>query len=220
MSFASLFTGNSNVSILQNGFPVLQLDCSVKETHSRSSPPTEFEIENGQTISDHIIVKPFSLKLTGLITDSPISLLSNLLTAGISKVLPNPGVLGKGASALALLPVIGGTSSPSTAAYLQLLQMQSAALPVSVFTSLFLYKNMWIKDISVPRDAKTGKCLLFDVEFVQLLLVSPTSVDVSFFAAPDISAAQANEGAQQANLPLDAAKKGFSAGGNAAAGNF
>jgi hypothetical protein len=193
----------NRVQIIQNGNTVIQLDASIKESHSRESPPSEFPIENGEVISDHIIIKPFQLEITGIISDTPIGGLKGYLTEAATSVtsalLPPVALLGASAG-VALLNANSKAKSPSVQAYLQLLQLQSNAKPVDVLTSLNRYANMWIKSISVPRDSDTGKALLFTVGFVQLLLVTPQSVNISIFANPGLSANQSDNGEQGTDL--------------------
>lgn len=207
MGLIGALTGQQRVQIIQNNQTVIQLDCSVSETHSRESPPTEFPVENGQTISDHVIVKPFALELQGIISDTPIGTAGQLLTSAAttltSSLVPPAGVIA-GAAAVAggsaLFTALKKSKTPSVAAFLQLIQLQQNAQPVSILTSLNRYENMWIKNISVPRDNATGKSLVFTVQFVQLLLVSPQSVNIAIFANPALAAAEANAGDQGLDL--------------------
>jgi hypothetical protein len=195
--------GQQRVQIIQNNSTVLQLDCSVSETHTRESPPTEFPVENGDTISDHIIIKPFELELQGIISDTPIGGIGGLLTEAAttltSALLPPSGLI-TAAAGVAIFSALTGAKSPSVAAFTQLIQLQQLAQPLTVLTSLNRYTNMWIKSISIPRDSNTGKILLFNVHFRQLLIVAPQSVNVAVFANPGLSAAQANTGEQGPQL--------------------
>jgi hypothetical protein len=200
-NLTALVTKTQTVSILQGEDTVLELHCSVSEKHSRESPPTEFETENGQTISDHIIVKPLELELQGIISDTPISRIGSLLTTAVGRLTPSAAVLGKFAPALALLPVLGTSNSPSADAYLQLLNIQESRQPVRVLTSLKHYNNMWISSISVPREAKTGKILLFTAKFRQLLLVSPDAVNITLFEDPNVAAGRGDKGRKEAGEP-------------------
>lgn len=197
--------GQQRVQFIQNSSStIIQLDASLKETHKRESPPSEFPIENGDTVSDSVLIRPFSLDITGIITDSPIGGVQGLITEGatslVSALLPPIGVVA-GAAAYGLFKSLSSAKSPSVAAYLQLLKLQENAQPFDVLTSLFRYPNMWIKALSVPRDAQTGAALIFDVSLVQLLLVTPQSVNVQIFANPGLSANKADLGQQGLELP-------------------
>lgn len=209
MGLLGALLGTTRVQIIQNKNTVVQLDCSVKESHGRKSPPTEFPVEDGDTVSDHIIIKPLTLELTGIISDTPIGGISGILTETAttvtSKLLPPKAVAAAGAG-VGLLSSIVGSKSPSAAAYNQLLALQAAAMPVDILTSLYRYSSMWISDISAPRDSDTGKVLLFTVSLVQLILVQPQSVNIAVFANPELSGAEADLG-NQSNIP-----NGFQAG--------
>lgn len=194
------------VVVFQNGLPVMRFDASISETHSRDTQPTEFEVENGQTISDHIVMKPFNLKMQAVISDTPISSLigvaAALTTTRASQAQPNPAVLKNSSIALAALPLIPATQlfEPSKSTYEQLLALQADRFPVDLNTSLRGYTNLFIKKISVPREAKTGGGIVVDLEFVQLLLISPLTVATGINTSiPDLAAGVSAEGAKSAN---------------------
>lgn len=215
--------GKQRVQFIQNGSnTIIQLDCSLKEEHKRSSPPTEFPVENGDTVSDHIIVKPFSLEITGIISDTPIGGVQGLLTevaSTLASKLQPPIGLVAGAAGVALFSALSKSSSPSVAAYGQLLQLQQTAQPFDVLTSLYRYPSMWIADISAPREAETGNILMFTVQLVQLLLVSPQSVNVQIFANPALAANLADTGQQNLGI-LSGIQQGRIAGLNDTAGSL
>lgn len=178
------------------GGAVITIDATLSEKHSREAEPTQFEVEDGNSVSDHIILKSFTLELQGLISDTPLSIVNSLVTTAVGAVLPPIGVVA-GSLGVALFSALSKSDSPSVAAYGQLLGLQEERKPFNVLTTLKLYKNMWIKSISVPRDANTGKALLFDVTLVQLLLVTPQTVNIVKYASPDLSSGLANKGKQE-----------------------
>lgn len=190
-----------------SGIPSLILDCSLSETHKREAKPTQFETEVGQTISDHIVLGPFSLHIQGMVSNAPLSTLAGIASAALTTVAtaqePNPGVLGAKAAAIAALPLFTqALSNPAATNYDILLALQAARAPLTVVTSLKLYINMWLTTISVPREAKNGGGLVFDVDLTQLLLVTPITVDISKLAIADLAAAEADKGAQEAENEL------------------
>lgn len=193
------------VQFIQNATNTLiQLDASIKEDHGRDSPPTEYPVENGNTISDHVFVKPFNLSITGMISDTPIgdtkNLLTEVATTLTSSLVPPLGVVAAGAG-YALFKSLSQSKSPSVAAYAQLLQLQANAQPFDVLTTLYRYPSMWIRSLSAPRDAETGNALLFTVHLTQLILVTPQSVNVQIFANPGLAANKADLGQQGAGIP-------------------
>lgn len=207
----SLTGRKTRVQFIQNSTSTLiQLDASLKESHSRKSTPTKFPVETGGNISDHVILDPFELEITGIITDTPLSGIQQIVTEISSSVasalLPPVGVIAA-SSAYALFKALSDSDSPSVAAYGQLLQLQANRQPFDVLTSLYRYPSMWISHLSAPRDSGTGDSLIFTVGLSQLIVVSPQSVNVQIFANPALSANQGDLGQQGLGLP-----NGFAAG--------
>lgn len=219
-SLSDIVKGTSLVSFVR-GSTVVTLDASLTETHKMESVPTEFEVEDGQTISDHIILKPVSLSMQCIISDSPLNLLTSaisVVTTAISHRLPSVGVLGKAAGGLALAGALDlDFIQRSKTGYQNLLKLRNAGLPFDVQTSLSLYKNMWFKTISIPRDAKTAKALIFDVELIQLLIVPSQTVNYTTLANAAVSAAEGDKGSQ---APISDELKGDTANGIATGRNF
>jgi hypothetical protein len=193
--------------------PFLKFDASLAETHKREASPTEFEVENGQTISDHVVIKPFNLKLQVVVSDTPLggffAAAAAVTTSVALRATPNPALIKNSALALAALPLLPQLNRPSATAYDVLLGLQADRLPVDVSTSLRLYRNLWIKSISIPRDPKTGAGWIADIELVQLLLVNPLSMAVTAPVTPDQSALKHSEGEKAANKNVQAAERGF-----------
>ena len=52
------------------------LDATISEDHSYTCKATQFPLENGSSITDHVINDPVKLSLSGIVSDSPISFLS------------------------------------------------------------------------------------------------------------------------------------------------
>jgi hypothetical protein len=178
---------------------VLTFDCSISETHSRKSTATRYEVESGQSISDHIIVEPFSLDIQAMISDTPLNLNQlglSALTTVASAVLPPAGIIGA-AAGYSLFSALSGNTSPSVAAYNALLQLQANKQPFDVLTSLQRYPSMWIDSLSVPRNASDGKVLLVNISLVQLLIVSAQTVDIQILNNPSVSSAQSDTGTSQ-----------------------
>jgi hypothetical protein len=53
----------------------LVIDAFIQESHEFSSELTEHPVENGSVLADHIINKPFSLTIDGIISNTPMTLL-------------------------------------------------------------------------------------------------------------------------------------------------
>ncbi len=187
----------TRVNFVVNGNTVIALDASLKELHGKEATATEFPIENGLVVSDHMIQRPTKLEITGIISDTPIGGVQGLVTQAATTVasalLPPVGVVAASAG-LALFNAISKSKSPSVAAYQQLLSLVNTATPVNVITALARYPSMWIEKVSVPREADTGQILLFTVNLIQLTLVTPQTVNIAIFANPGLAANKADNG--------------------------
>ena len=213
---------------LPGGKILLQFDACMEEEHKMETTPTEFEVETGETISDHVIIKPRQLHLKVFVTDTPLSLLGNLLTTGIGAALSLTGEsaskLGKFAPALALTPGLGESPNDPTTpvtkksrltvqAFKSLEDIIEGRMPVNVWTTLKLYKNMWVKKVSVPRDPKTGRSLSINIDLIQLLLVQPDTISLTALNRADIAATTKLEGNQSLNgAGLNRLKSGIDIG--------
>lgn len=180
---------------------VIQIECSLKETHSRESPASEFPLEDGTTISENIVLKPHNLELEAFISNTPLSPLNSLATAGVSALTSPLGVIGSNAAIVggsALFKALRSTNSPSIQAYEQLLKLQASKERFTVITTLKRYDNIYVKNLSVPRDVSTGQALQFTISLGQLTLVSPLTVDIKSFKDPNTAAPKQDKGSQQA----------------------
>lgn len=52
------------------------LDATISEDHEFNSRVTNFPVEDGSIISDHIIKEPETLQITGIVTDTPLAILA------------------------------------------------------------------------------------------------------------------------------------------------
>jgi hypothetical protein len=53
------------------------LDATLNENHQYNSRVTNYPVEDGRIISDHVINEPETVQITGIVTDTPISLLTS-----------------------------------------------------------------------------------------------------------------------------------------------
>lgn len=102
----------------------LVLDASLSEDHSFTSRVSQFPIESGATISDHIFNEPAQVTLTGIVSNSPI--------------------LGEGS-------VIEPNRAES--AFATLMNIRLRRQPVTIVTGLNVYFNMVMTSLQVPRTA-------------------------------------------------------------------
>lgn len=55
----------------------ISLDATLSEDHSFTAKATQFPLENGSFVSDHVEVAPIRLNIRGIISDTPLNMLSD-----------------------------------------------------------------------------------------------------------------------------------------------
>ena len=148
----------------------LVIDVSLKQEIKYSNVITEFPVENGSSITDHIIVKPTRLVLSGMIIDSTFDIygnvqkITNLFTTNPINNLTN---------------LVKGVSAKQITAY-QILQTlwQNKSL-VTVTFKLDVFPNMVIEDLSFTSDNGTIDNLPFEITLVQMKQAEVENVYIS-----------------------------------------
>lgn len=213
---------------VRTGACIFQFDAVINEQHSRDAQVTQFPVETGQTVTDHLLVTPPEITVQGIITDSPIgnakSLITEAIATGVTLVTPPLLVAAAGAAygAASSYRADQGTASPSHAAFAKLFALQGGdpeATPpvppslVHVHSKLKIYTNMAIKTISVPRDRTVSNAIVVQVTLQKIFLVQPQTVDVTKLASPALGASKANEGEKtpQQSKQLEAFQQSYSA---------
>lgn len=126
----------------------IHLDLSTSEAHRFESRVTQFPVEDGSPMTDHIQNLPDSITLEGFVTNSPI------------QVLVESGPR-NGETAFEALEGIHRTQEP-----------------VRVFTTLKEYDDMALVSLNVPKTAETGDALRFTAMFQKMRKVSSQTVQV------------------------------------------
>lgn len=135
----------------------LQLDASVEEEHAGEVEVSEHEVEVGANISDHAREKPETIRISGVVSNTPIA---------ESDRRDQEGRLRR------------GSEGRADSAYDALRKIKSERQPVTVVTSLRQYENMVMTSLSVPRDAERGDSLHFTAAFKQIRTVASETVRV------------------------------------------
>ena len=122
-------------------FGAVELDASIEENHVSANTITQFPVETGVDISDHVRKQPDRVTIRGVVTDHPT-------TFG-------------GA----------GRSGRSLDSYYDVLTMIDEAQVISIVTSLRQYANMVIESMEVPRNAALGSSVQMSLSFRELKTV-------------------------------------------------
>ncbi len=121
-----------------------QLDAAKAEQHQYENEITQYPVEKGGRVADHVIAQPLVLTIDGIISDTPV----------IDPTFTADGLL------------------PSDEALVHLRLLNTNREPIEIETSLGVYENMVCQSLNFPRDAGTGKALRFVATFQQILLIT------------------------------------------------
>ncbi len=180
MAFTSIFNffnKGTRVLIKDIDGEELIFDATTSENHMDSSKLTKHPIEDGGSITDHIIEEPLSLKIDSVQSDHPISALSSLATAGSSFIGNQIGGIGGalasfGGSQLASVLLNDADSSRSHTAYQILVSWKKRGIPLTIITKLTTYKSMALTKISSNRNSKNANSLDASMVFEELLIAT------------------------------------------------
>ena len=161
---------------------IIELDCSVSETHTGTCDITNHPVEAGSVMSDHIRELPDEVEINGLVTNTPLVFLASLTSK--SPVKPE---------SVHVLDRVG-------AAYQKLRELKSSGVVMDVVTSLRTYTDMAITSLVISRDAATGNVLDCNISFRKI--VTSTAFAIGAPIPNDVANKAA---AHKAQLAKDAA---------------
>lgn len=155
----------------------LRLDMTVDENHQLENQVTEYPIEEGGNISDHIRQLPDKLTLNGLVTNTPI----NLTQQSNAEIITN--AQGKFEVRNLERAIV---NNRVISAFEQLLTMSGRKVNgetidpqiIKVVTGLRVYTNMAIQTISVPRSKITGLALRFNITLINVIKVDSETIAI------------------------------------------
>lgn len=152
---------NPNVQV---SYPALTyiFDAVLSLEHEQSLVMTRHPVQNGAAISSHAYLEPAKLVLYVLMSDAAAS-----YTAGLSQ------------TKAPFIQAWSGNPSKSVSAYLQVLALQSARVPLTVTTRLRTYYNMIIQNVAPREDDKTITGARFRIEFGQIFIANTQAVAAS-----------------------------------------
>lgn len=213
------FQGDTTlVSFVRNNQTLVQFDCCMNEGHGVETTPTAFPVEDGSVVGDHIIVSPTNLSLVGVVTDSPINNKARLLQEAVTSTFNTvAGPLGVLASTAAFALASASPTSRSVGVFNTMLKLAAGdpdakiptpPIPFDVVTNLRRYPNMVIKSLQVPRDATTGKALVFTLLLTQMTVVAPQDVVLSLSKIPEIASIKSRLEEDGGNEIVESYKRG------------
>lgn len=145
----------------------IDLDAVLQETHDMANRVTEFPVEKGAAITDHIANEPRQVSMEGFITNSPVRLLGGLLDR--------------------LVRVdVGATDTPrggmnyAEVVFEWLERLHKSRELITIKGHFKTYSDMALVTLSVPRDANTGSAIRFMASFREVRTIASRTSTVSF----------------------------------------
>jgi len=162
------------------GFDEIPFDLILAETHGVENKITQYPVENGADINDHIIEEPESVSLRGFITGAPIKNFIN----DISEIGDGSGYSDEFRTRLPdalqkLLELAKGKKQANGTVKRQ---------PVRLYTTLRIYDNMVIESIKIPK-TDSVEALVFDMVLRKLNIVNSETVTGATVSSAGNSAA-------------------------------
>jgi hypothetical protein len=145
----------------------IELDAAIQEQHSGSATVTQFPVETGTNIADHVRQEPDRLQVDGIVSNTPL-----------------PSKIGISRAAFDERAKAGDFALRAPTAYTQLRALLEGGIAISISTELADYYPMILSSLDVPRDAETGDVLRFMAEFQKVTQVSTRSVAVELKRSP------------------------------------
>jgi hypothetical protein len=120
----------------------IPLDARVGGSYRFEAEITQFPVESGAQITDHVHLRPDVITLEGMVSDTPVTSIPTYL-----------GLRGDQEA--------GTASSRSQNAYDALHQVWRERLPVTVVTEYMVFDDMIIESFEVPKGQDRGEALWF-----------------------------------------------------------
>lgn len=187
----------------------LVLDATLNDSHSYTNEITDYPIEEGANINDHIKKNPITITITGFITNSPITFLEDISQATIDEVAENKA---KNLSAISsnrisgafseLMRIVGDDSSTQNISI-----TPNNPKIVEVVTGLRVYTDMVMSKLEINRTPSDGESLRFSATFKKV-----KKAKSKIALVPHLNAGSVGEGAGNAPRIKDQASEKIDTG--------
>lgn len=167
---------------------LLSVDAVLEEQHSLKSRVTQYPIEDGGTISDHVYNEPEAVTLTGFITNTPVGSEPATLVRFDTSLQ-----LATGLEGFQAFQPPAGYATAAEDGFQVLQRLRERRAPVTILSNLQRYENMVLTDLDIPRNAATGRAkdgqggtLKFTASFqrVRFVATETTTVDLRSTSLP------------------------------------
>ncbi len=145
----------------------LTLDLLLQEDEKLSNKVTQYPVENGSPASDHVVIDPVTLTITGFVTNAPVHAHSGTIDGQARVILADHNQLN------------GTDINFAELALTYLRRIRLAREAVSVSTKRGTWDNMLVQDVSRSKTKDTGDALVFTITLIEF-----RQVELFFVQAP------------------------------------
>jgi len=189
-----------SVALIFGGSPVgkigeLLLDATLSETHRYNNQVSQFPVETGSDIIDNIKLDPDTIALTGVVSNSPVSVQFSDVTDIVKK---------RGNQTEAKRVSRDGTPTRVETAQDILLRISGRKINgedqdpelVTIVTGLRVYTKMAMTSLSITRTGKTGQSLPFTAEFLKIQTIQSETINLAQPTSQDKASKKIEKGNQ------------------------
>ena len=202
---ATLLGGSSTVGITTDNHGVIGgiwLDAVVSELHTMSNEVTRHTLESGGEVADHVISKPDGLVLECKVTRTPIRVpqshaggaklldrdidipAAESISLGLGIEIDTSISIGFGGLSLplpgrkAVVQFVDGAAGRITEVYAELQAIMSKKRSVDIITTLRVYEDMQLEEVSVPvASGEGGRVMNFQITAIPIRTAESRIVD-------------------------------------------
>jgi hypothetical protein len=181
----------------------ITLDCTISDDHEYANEVTQFPVENGADISDHIRQIPEDLTIEGFIANSPVKYMDVVgYTKGI--IHQDASMFTQGNRVNSAFEKLLEYAGFDTAGKLVVTNKKRNVQIIDIETGLRMYTGMIITRLKISRNSTTGDGMQFSISFKKL-----NRVNIEFLKILHVSDlnGRAPRATKQATDKVDKAKQ-------------
>lgn len=130
----------------------IPLDARVGSTYRFQSEVTEFPIESGATITDHVHLRPDEIQVEGIVSDTPVNELPTYLGLRGDEEVQTAGLR-------------------SQTAFDALFICWRDRIPLTVVTEYLIYDDMIVESFEIPKGPDRGEAIWFSMTLRKIVTV-------------------------------------------------
>lgn len=169
-------------TIAIDGYPI---DVAISEEHKFETEVTEYPVESGSDITDHVRKKPNEVTLEGIVSDTPLA----------------ATILERLASGDRVLTGLLSEATASLDALAKLMEIRDARKPVTISTSLKTFESMVLTTLTVPRANGDGRALRFHATFKEIRIITNERSTTKVKTATPGGGGKGNQGSKMTSPP-------------------